>query len=175
MRSTFCRTRRPSGSQAKMPGACRRIYPALTSHLWLATSASLGSSRSVRTKSWERSVGTRTDYPGLDRDDLGRALRGVRHFGSKTIGFLDQRLDDFRLRNRLDDFALHKDLALAVTAGNTQVSFPGFTRSIHHTPHDGNAQGNGHTFETLGDVFCERVDINLSSTTTGAGHNLQLA
>ena len=41
----------PSGSQLKMPGATRRTYPARTSRRWLGTSASAGSSRSVRRNS----------------------------------------------------------------------------------------------------------------------------
>lgn len=36
-----------------MPGAARRMYPARTSQVWLGTSASAGSSLSVRTNSWD--------------------------------------------------------------------------------------------------------------------------
>src|SRR5690348_11860769 len=43
-----------------MPGATRRMYPARTNSLWLATSASAGSSLSVRT----------------NRDDIRRIMGG---------------------------------------------------------------------------------------------------
>ena len=49
--SILARTRSPSGSHAKTPGAWRRMYPARTSSLWLVASASEGSSLRVRTKS----------------------------------------------------------------------------------------------------------------------------
>src|SRR4051794_31490259 len=46
--STRALTLSPRGSQAKIPGAWRRMYPARTSSLWLRNSASAGSSRRVR-------------------------------------------------------------------------------------------------------------------------------
>ncbi len=39
----------PAAARCRCPGAARRMYPARTSRRWLATSASAGSSRSVRT------------------------------------------------------------------------------------------------------------------------------
>ncbi len=44
-------TRNPSGNQLYSPGATGRMYPARISSLWLATSASAGSSRRVRRNS----------------------------------------------------------------------------------------------------------------------------
>src|SRR3954468_7954518 len=52
-----------------MPGAARRTYPARTRSLWLATSASAGSSRSVRTNSVDIRSGT-----VLGMEDLHRAI-----------------------------------------------------------------------------------------------------
>src|SRR5690606_10901991 len=68
--SIFALTRSPSGSHAKIPAACGRMYPARISRRWLATSAPAGSSRSVRRKKELRRVTTRVKltapaYTGL--------------------------------------------------------------------------------------------------------------
>ncbi len=51
MRSTFASTRLPSGRNVYTPDAVLRIMPARSSSLWLAISASVGSSLSVGTYS----------------------------------------------------------------------------------------------------------------------------
>ena len=120
-------------------------------------------------------MGTRTDYRGLGGDNLGCALGSIGHFGRKPVSFLDQGLDNLRLGNGLDDLTLNKDLALAVTAGNTQVSISSFSWYIHHASHDRDPQRNRHTLEPFGDVLSECVDIDLRPPTTRARHNLELA
>src|SRR3954468_10536344 len=74
-----------------MPGAARRTYPARTRSLWLATSASAGSSRSVRTNRVDIRSGTVSGMEVLHRaimlaeqgtgagvdDRIGQLLAGV--------------------------------------------------------------------------------------------------
>src|SRR5262245_57714735 len=68
----FSCTRQPSGMQVKTPALTCRMNPPRTSSLWLAASASAGSSRRVGKKSW---VARRTIRETLVERNLG----GFRH------------------------------------------------------------------------------------------------
>ena len=76
---------------------------------------------------------TRTDIPAGPGSSLRDANHGATldsifaiglpHLFRDTHGLFDQCLNNLALRNSLDDFALHKDLALAVAGGNAEVRF----------------------------------------------------
>ena len=77
--TTFSWTRQPSGMKVQMPGDTWRMKPPRTSSLWLAASASAGSSRSVGRKSFD----ARHILRLVERDQrrLGhRERRRLRHF-----------------------------------------------------------------------------------------------
>src|SRR3954447_15116894 len=108
---------------------------------WASNRSTAGSSSSPRTRAvCVRSIVEAGGWParrsgdGDDRRPGGGAV--LRLLPGEPHGFLDERLDDLRLGNGLDDLALHEDLALAVARGDTEVGLAGLARAVHDAPHD---------------------------------------
>src|SRR5690554_36608 len=110
----------------------------------------------------------------LAAGDYRLAERGIGHRRRNAIRLLDQRGDDVRLGNCLDDLALDEDLALAVAGCDTQVGFASLPWAVDDTAHDGHPQRHAHALKALGDLIGERVDVNLGPSATGAGDDLEL-
>src|SRR6218665_3398334 len=109
------------------------------------------------------------------RHNLRRPDRGIRaHFVGNASGLFNEGRHNIGLGYRLDDLTLDEDLTLAVSRCHAEVGLTPLARSVDNTPHDGNAQWNGHSFQPVGDIISDLVDINLRATTRRARDNLQL-
>src|SRR5690606_37959150 len=64
---------------------------------------------------------------------------GSVHLLRKAHRLIQQRLDDLRLGDGLDDLPPDEDLALAVAGGDTQIRLPGFSRPVDDAAHDRHA------------------------------------
>src|SRR3954467_1859937 len=132
-------------------------------------SATTRSARSCRTayRSVER-TGPRTSADG-DTRGPGRVLVDrLAHLLGQAHGLLDERLDDLRLGDGLDDLALDEDLALAVAGGDSEVGLAGLPRAVDDAAHDGDAQRDAHPLEPLGHVVREGVDVDLGAAAARA-------
>src|SRR6478672_11090732 len=139
-------------------------------------SATTRSARSRRTayRSVER-TGARTSADGDARGPGRLLVDRLAHLLGQTHGLLDERLDDLRLGDGLDDLALDEDLALAVAGRDAEVGLAGLPRAVDDAAHDGDAQRHGHALEPRGDLVGELVDVDLGATARRAGDDLELA
>src|SRR6478736_5881125 len=138
-------------------------------------SATTRSARSCRTayRSVER-TGARTSADGDARGPGRLLVDRLAHLLGQTHGLLDERLDDLRLGDGLDDLALDEDLALAVAGGDSEVGLAGLPRAVDDAAHDGDPQRDLHAFEPGGDLLGERVDVDLGTAAGRTGDDLQL-
>src|SRR5690606_23622859 len=112
----------------------------------------------------------------LRGDDLRRARAGVGpHLVGDAVGLFDERLDDLGLGHRLDDLALHEDLALAVAARDTEVGVARLAGPVHDAAHDRDAQRHRHVLEALRDALGERVHVDLRAAARRARDDLERA
>src|SRR5688572_3219026 len=88
---------------------------------------------------------------------------GLPHLFSDTHGLFDQCLNNLALGHSLDDFTLHKDLALAVAGSNAKISLTGLTGTIHHAAHNGHPQRNLHAFKAGSDLLGKCVHVHLGA------------
>src|SRR4051812_3152410 len=115
-----------------------------------------------------------------DGDDR-RARRGAvlrllpRHVAGQSQRLLDERLDDLRLRNGLDDLALDEDLPLAVARRDAEVGLAGLARSVDDAAHDRDPQRDVHAFQPGGHLVGQRVDVDLRAPARRAADDLQAA
>ena len=80
---------------------------------------------------------------------------GSFHFISQTHRLFNQSFNDLRFGNGLDDFALNKDLALAISRRNAKICFASFARTINNTAHNCNAKWNCHSLQASLDLLCQ--------------------
>src|SRR6478735_5432837 len=139
-------------------------------------SATTRSARSRRTayRSVER-TGARTSADGDARGPGRLLVDRLAHLLGETHRLLDERLDDLRLGDGLDDLALDEDLALAVAGRDPEVGLAGLPRAVDDAAHDGDAQRDRHALEAGGDLVGERVDVDLGAAARGARDDLELA
>src|SRR4051794_25180120 len=139
-------------------------------------SATTRSARSCRTayRSVER-TGPRTSADGDARGPGRLLVDRLAHLLGQAHGLLDERLDDLRLGDGLDDLALDEDLALAVAGGDSEVGLAGLPPAVYDAPHDGGAQRDRHALEAGGDLVGERVDVDLGAAARRARDDLELA
>src|SRR5437870_2841074 len=132
------------------PLAVGAAVPAVSRWARMKTLAT--SSVSASSRSWAVSVprSGRTDRPfrapGSLRDaNHGATLDstfaiGLPYLFSDTHGLFDQCLNNFAFGHGLDDFALHENLALAVSGRHAQVCFACLTWAIDDAAHDGHPE-----------------------------------
>src|SRR5215475_4340076 len=115
-------------------------------------------------------------------DRHGRAAQPaelLRQFHAHAVGeaerLLDERLDDLRLGDGLDDLALDEDLSLAVAGRDAEVGLACLTRAVDDAAHDGHPQWRGESVERRRHLVRERVHVDLGAPAGRARDDFQAA
>src|SRR5437667_1487948 len=166
-------TRQPSGRKVQTPAESWRMKPPRTSSLWLAASASAGSSRRVGRKSCEARTIIRCrrrlfegDQRGFRHRQGGRlghlqALRALHPAPDPAVDLVEELVDQDVGRDLLQHAAVRVDEADVATAGNAEVCVARLAGAVHGTAEHGDLERFPVALEPDLDLLGEPLHANV--------------